>query len=96
MAHWSQFSNWCTLVLYSTCYLIVLFFISAGLTGAEIQDLSVSAIEGLSSQVIPKIPANTLKVVIPILVALISILTLTAPPLICNRRQFQILQLFQK
>lgn len=36
--------------------------ISAGLVGKEIQDLTVAALEGLSSEVIPKIPATTLKV----------------------------------
>ena len=42
-------------------------FVAAGLVGTEIQDLSANALEGLSSEVIPKIPANTLKVNIYIL-----------------------------
>ena len=35
---------------------------SAGLVGAEMQDLSQEAIEGIDEEVIPKIPASTLKV----------------------------------
>ena len=42
------------------CYIEIVI---AGFTGAEIRALSVGAIESLNEEVIPKIPANVLKVV---------------------------------
>lgn len=46
---------------WTTAEVAELKFVLAGLTGAEISNLSIAAIESLDAAVIPKIPADTLK-----------------------------------